>query len=162
MTASVHTVAFDGLDSVDPDKSLTKQEKKKQFGEVFTPKQLVDEMLDQLPTELWSDPNKTWLDNSCGEGAFLIEVKQRLMRGLAQWQPDAVQREQHILHKQLFGVELQQDNWQRCRTNLGLSATGNDGNIVCADGLTYNYSFLKNTDGGYKIEDNTFEDLFDF
>jgi type I restriction-modification system DNA methylase subunit len=145
-----------------PDPILSKEEKKKQFGEVFTPRELVNEMLDQLPADLWSDPNKTWLDNSCGEGAFLIEVKRRLMEGLCQWEPDPIRREQHILDKQLYGVELQQDNWQRCRINLGLTADGNDGNIVCADGLTYNYTFAKDPKGGYKIDDNTFEDLFDF
>ncbi len=86
--------------------TLSKEEKKKQFGEVFTPPALVNEILDQLPADIWGDPNKTWLDNSCGEGAFLIEVKRRLMQGLATWQPDPVLREQHILSKQIYGVEL--------------------------------------------------------
>lgn len=145
----------------EPAAILSKEEKKKQFGEVFTPSELVNEILDQLPKEIWHDPNKTWLDNSCGAGAFLVEVKRRLMEGLAEWQPDPVAREAHILDKQIYGVELQPDNWRTCRKNLGLSETGNDGNIVCADGLTYNYSFEK-TDTGYKLTDNTFEDLFQF
>ena len=142
--------------------TLTKEEKKKQFGEVFTPPQLVNEILDQLPAEIWTDPTKTWLDNSCGEGAFLLEVKRRLMDGLSQWEPDPVKREQHILHNQIYGVELQRDNWSRCRVKLGLTPTGNDGNIVCADGLTYDYSFRKDDNGGYKLSSNTFEDLFSF
>ena len=141
---------------------LSKEAKKKQFGEVFTPPELVNEILDQLPNEVWSDPTKTWLDNSCGEGAFLLEVKRRLMEGLAEWEPDAVTREQHILNNQIYGVELQSDNWRTCRQMLGLTPTGNDGNIVCADGLTYSYSFLKDDQGGYKLTDDTFEDLFQF
>lgn len=152
-------------DTVDVDEEvdviLSKDEKKKQFGEVFTPPELVNEILDQLPTDVWSDPTKTWLDNSCGAGAFLIEVKRRLMEGLADWEPDPIKREAHILNKQIYGVELQADNWRTCRQNLGLTPTGNDGNIVCADGLTYNYSFEK-TDTGYRLSDNTFEDLFAF
>lgn len=140
--------------------TLSKEEKKKQFGEVFTPPALVNEILDQLPADIWGDPNKTWLDNSCGEGAFLIEVKRRLMLGLAAWQPDPVLREQHILSKQIYGVELQRDNWMRCRENLGLTPTGNDGNIVCANGLEYNYTFLKDDKGGYVVTDNTFDSLF--
>lgn len=142
--------------------TLSKEEKKKQFGEVFTPPELVNEILDQLPADIWSDPDKTWLDNSCGEGAFLLEVKRRLMMGLANWEPDAIKREAHILNHQIYGVELQTDNWQKCRIKLGLTATGNDGNIVNADGLTYNYTFEKNDLGGYKMGDNTFEDLFAF
>lgn len=141
---------------------LSKEKKKKQFGEVFTPVKLVNEILDELPDEIWRDPDKTWLDNSCGEGAFLIEVKRRLMTGLAEWEPDAQKREAHILTKQIYGVELQADNWQKCRIKLGLTATGNNGNIVCADGLTYNYSFEKTDQGGYRISDNTFEDMFAF
>ncbi len=140
--------------------TLSKEEKKKQFGEVFTPPALVNEILDQLPADIWGDPNKTWLDNSCGEGAFLIEVKRRLMQGLATWQPDPVLREQHILSKQIYGVELQRDNWMRCREKLGLTPTGNDGNIVCANGLEYNYTFLKDDKGGYVVTDNTFDSLF--
>ena len=141
---------------------LSKDEKKKQFGEVFTPPALVNEILDQLPTEVWQDPNKTWLDNSCGTGAFLIEVKRRLMEGLADWQPDPSLRETHILHNQIYGVELQADNWRTCRHNLGLTPLGNDGNIVCTDALTYDYSFRKDARGGYILTAGTFEELFEF
>lgn len=141
---------------------LTPQEKKKQFGEVFTPPDLVNEILDQLPPEVWTDPTKTWLDNSCGAGAFLVEVKNRLMVGLKDWEPDQLKREQHILNNQIYGVELQHDNWQQCRINLGLTPDGNDGNIVNTDALAYNYSFEKNNQGGYKTVDSSFEDLFIF
>lgn len=142
--------------------TLTKDEKKKQFGEVFTPPELVNEILDQLPPEVWQDPTKTWLDNSCGDGAFLVEVKQRLMRSLADWEPDAQKREAHILNNQIYGVELQTDNWIKCRTRLGLTPQGNDGNIVNADALAYSYSFVKDDQGGYKLSDSTFDDLFEF
>ena len=143
----------------DEEDGLSLDEKKKQFGEVFTPPELVNEILDNLPKDLWNDPSKTWLDNSAGAGAFLIEVKRRLMEGLKDWEPDAVKREAHILDKQIYGVELQEDNWQQCRRNLGLTPKGNDGNIVCADGLTYNYNFEKNSKGGYVMGDSTLENL---
>lgn len=139
---------------------LNKEQKKKQFGEVFTPPELVNEILDQLPPEVWTDPMKTWLDNSCGQGAFLVAVKNRLMDSLKHWEPDPIKREQHILNNQIYGVELQQDNWRQCRINLGLTPDGNDGNIVNTDALTYDYSFQKNPQGGYKISGSTFEDLF--
>jgi len=141
---------------------LSLEEKKKQFGEVFTPVELVNEILDQLPAEIWQDPTKTWLDNSCGAGAFLIEVKRRLMSGLAQWQPDPILRERHILNHQIYGVELQRDNWQRCRELLGLTPKGNDGNIVNADGLAYNYLFVKDEQGGYVTSDTTFDSFLSF
>jgi type I restriction-modification system DNA methylase subunit len=146
----------------DIDTTLSKEEKKKQFGEVFTPPELVNEILDQLPADIWSDPTKTWLDNSCGEGAFLVEVKRRLMDGLCEYEPDPKQRERHILEHMIYGVELQRDNWMKCREKLGLTPKGNDGNIVCADGLEYNYTFLKDDKGGYVISDNTFDSFLQF
>lgn len=142
--------------------TLSKQDKQKQFGEVFTPVELVDEILDKLPKVVWSNPNKTWLDNSCGDGAFLVQVKHRLMEGLREWEPDDKKREFHILDKMIYGVELQRDNWTKCRVNLGLTPTGNDGNIVNTNALEYNYSFLKDDKGGYVLTDSTFDSIFEF
>ena len=49
-------------------------------GEVFTPTSLVDEMLDKLPSELFKDKSKTFLDNSCGNGQFLFAVLKRKLQ----------------------------------------------------------------------------------
>ena len=38
--------------------------RRKQTAEDFTPPELVNEMLDKLPVEVFSDPSKTFLDNS--------------------------------------------------------------------------------------------------
>ena len=46
----------------------------KATGEVFTPTPLVQEILEQLPVEVFTDPTKTFLDNSFGDGQFLVEV----------------------------------------------------------------------------------------
>jgi hypothetical protein len=54
----------------------------KQTAEVFTPTPLGQEILDKLEKEnptLFSDPTKTFLDNSCGDGQFLSEVVIRKM-----------------------------------------------------------------------------------
>lgn len=45
----------------------------KQTGEVFTPPELVEEILNKLPTDVWQK-DKTFLDNSCGDGNFLVAV----------------------------------------------------------------------------------------
>jgi len=132
-------------------KKLTKEEKKKNFGEVFTPPELVNEILDKLPQEVWLDSSKKWLEPSCGDGNFLVEIKNRLMKSLDTAIPNESEREKHILENMLYGVELQEDNWRKCRLRLGLSESGNDGNIVCADGLRYDYEFKKNINGGYVI-----------
>ena len=46
----------------------------KATGEVFTPTPLVQEILDQLDPVLFTDPAKTFIDPSCGDGQFLSEV----------------------------------------------------------------------------------------
>lgn len=114
----------------------------KQTAEVFTPTTLVQEILDRLeqtdPT-LFSDPAKTFLDNSCGDGQFLSEVIIRKM-----------ERSGCTLEHALsttYGVELMPDNVEMCRTRLaGPNPTENilhivQTNIVCADSLTYHYRF---------------------
>ena len=46
----------------------------KNTGEVFTPTELVQEMLKQLPLDQFTDSTKTFLDPTCGDGQFLSEV----------------------------------------------------------------------------------------
>ncbi len=43
-------------------------------GEVFTPIELVKEMLDKIPEEVWKNPKSVFLDPCMGKGTFLIEI----------------------------------------------------------------------------------------
>lgn len=74
--------------------------------EVFTPPSLANSMLDQLPDELWSDPNATFLDPVSKSGVFLREIAKRLMDGLESQIPDTQERINHIYTKQLFGIGI--------------------------------------------------------
>jgi hypothetical protein len=114
----------------------------KQTAEVFTPTLLVQEMLDKLEesdSTLFSDPTKTFLDNSCGDGQFLSEVVIRKM------ERSGCSLEQAL--RTTYGVELMEDNVIECRKRLaGPEPTPEileivNKNIVCHDGLTYDYSF---------------------
>jgi len=104
--------------------------------EVFTPTDLVNTVLDQLPPELFTDLTKTFLDNSCGDGQFLTEV---LIRKVA----NGIDFETAL--STIYGVDLMQDNVELCRERL---LCGQEHlrhivkrNIVCHDALTYDYSF---------------------
>jgi methylase of polypeptide subunit release factors len=83
---------------------------KKTYGEVFSPPELVDQMLDTLPSEVWSNPTLRWLDPCVGHGAFVTAIVFRLMRGLCQWEPDDKKRYKHILENMVFACELQFDS----------------------------------------------------
>ena len=119
------------MSGIERDKLRTKA-----TGEVFTPTPLVQEILDQLPQESFTDPTKTFLDPSCGDGQFLSEV---LIRKLEHDIPF----EQAL--STIYGVDLMPDNVKICQDRLlcGQEHLRHivEKNIVCHDALTYDYSF---------------------
>ena len=120
--------------------------RRKQTAEDFTPLALVNEMLDKLPPEVFSDPTKTFIDNSAGNGNFLIEV---LRRKLALNHPPL----QAL--STIYGVELMADNVEEMKQRLLDALPDLDDtqkqqaieiinhNIVCHDALTWDYENWK-------------------
>ena len=85
------------------------KERVNQTGEVFTPTPLVNEILDKLPLDVFTDPSKTFCDPACGDGQFLVEVlKRKLENG-----QDAT-----VAMKTIYGVDLMPDNITFCKTRL--------------------------------------------
>ena len=74
--------------------------------EVFTPPEVVNQMLDMLPQELFCNPDTTFLDPATKSGVFLREIAKRLMVGLENQIPDLQERVDHIFKKQLFGIAI--------------------------------------------------------
>ena len=74
--------------------------------EVFTPPDVVNQMLDMLPQELFQNPDTTFLDPACKTGVFLREIAKRLIEGLEPQFPDLQERIDHIFHKQLYGIAI--------------------------------------------------------
>ena len=74
--------------------------------EVFTPPEVVNQMLDMLPQELFENPDTTFLDPACKTGVFLREIAKRLIKGLEPQIPDLQERLDHIFHKQLYGIAI--------------------------------------------------------
>jgi type I restriction-modification system DNA methylase subunit len=132
------------------------QTRVKATGEVFTPTPLVQELLDQLPQNTFTDSTKTVLDPSCGDGQFLGEVLIRKMENGSTF-------EQAL--STIYGVDLMEDNVELCRERLlcGREDLRHivEQNIVCADGLRYHYRF----DNSHPYDDEQlefeFEERFD-
>ncbi len=74
--------------------------------EVFTPPEIVNQMLDMLPQDLFKNPDAKFLDPACKTGVFLREIAKRLIKGL-EWQiPDLQERIDHIFKNQLYGIAI--------------------------------------------------------
>lgn len=111
-------------------------------GEVFTPKSLVEKMMDKIPEEKWKDPNSVWLEPTFGSGNMLIcMLERRIASGVEPIQ--AV--------KTLYGVELMQDNVDLCKDRIREVLRVNkvkidkkvndiiDHNFVCSDFFKWDF-----------------------
>ena len=84
--------------------------KQEQFGEVLTPINLVEEMLDTLPNDVWNNPNIKFLDPCNGVGVFPCVIVKRLMEGLISFEPNDELRYKHIVENMLYVCEIQEKN----------------------------------------------------
>ena len=109
------------------------KERVKQTGEVFTPIDLCVKIIREIPVATLKDPDATFLDNSCGDGNFLVA----LLKVLSKYHD-----REHVLNNMIYGVDLMSDNVETAKQRLGLTEDMVGwGHIVCADGLVYDYSF---------------------
>jgi site-specific DNA-methyltransferase (adenine-specific) len=101
--------------------------------EVFTPPSVVNQMLDQLPSELWSDRNATFLDPVSKTGVFLREIAVRLNKGLESQIPDKQERINHIYKNQLFGLAITELTSLLSRRGVYCSKTANGKYSICTN-----------------------------
>ena len=95
---------------------------KAMYGEIYTPRSLVEKILDMLPADCFVDPNTTWLDPGSGTGHFFIVLYHRLMDGLQNAIPNPSSRKNHIIGKMLYMIELKPSNVERLRAIFGVNA----------------------------------------
>lgn len=110
---------------------LINEDAKNTFGEVFTPRELIEELLDNMPSSVYEDNTLRWFDSSCGIGNFFMIIFIRLMHGLKKSIKNATSRKKHIIEKMLFMTELNPKNVAVCRSIFGPTA-----NILQLDFLT--------------------------
>jgi SAM-dependent methyltransferase len=99
-----------------------KNKQKEEHGEVFTPIFYLEEMLDTLPSYVWSNPNLKWLDPANGIGNFPMLIFEKLMRGLEKKIPNKAKRAKHIIENMLFMIEIDESNVKISREIFGSSA----------------------------------------
>ena len=122
--------------------NLTKAERIRKYGEVFTPTEIVERMLDMLEQEDPGcfAPEKTFLEPTCGEGVFVIGI---LRRKFANCRTDA---ERRTAIRSFWAMELQADNVEKtiravteyCERELRLTKTDREAirdHVIQADSL---------------------------
>jgi adenine-specific DNA-methyltransferase len=104
--------------------------KQKAMGQVFTPQWIVDLMLEKCGFDGDNILQKTILEPSCGDGAFLCQIVKRIVEKAPP--KDVIS----ILEKNIYGIELDFLVYQKCIENLNKIISGVKWNIQNCDYLT--------------------------
>ena len=98
-----------------PEEALIKsKERVHKFGEVFTPERVVRDMCDMLERESPDafDPERTFLEPTCGEGAFIVEILRR------KFDRCKTRSDYRTALRSVYGFEIQADNVAACIENV--------------------------------------------
>ena len=103
--------------------------------EVFTPMDVCLNIVESISLVDLQNPDSKFLDNSCGDGNFLVTLLDVLSR---------YHDRDHVLNEMIYGVDLMPDNVAEAKNRLGLTPKDKGWHhVVCADGLSYNYDFTE-------------------
>jgi tRNA1(Val) A37 N6-methylase TrmN6 len=114
---------------------------KLEYGEIYTPFTLIQQMLNLFEPSVFQDPSKTWLDVGAGQGYFSMLLFALLNTGLTEHMPDEMKRKTHIVQKMLYMVELKASNVATLREMFGPAA-----NILASDYCAHDFSLHDNYD----------------
>jgi SAM-dependent methyltransferase len=131
------------------------KERREKYGEIFTPTNLVLEILEQMPRDIWI-AGKRFLDPTCGNGQMLAPV--------AIWKRELGHK---LYLATIFGVDLQPDNVMETRSRL-LAIAGDtlfnrkivEMNITCNNAFEYDYKFNESGLVAAMSTEKIFDDLF--
>ncbi|MHA6670233.1 hypothetical protein ACX3O0_15335 [Homoserinimonas sp. A447] len=104
------------------EQSIKSRQRVKAYGEVFTPRRMVNQMLDLVRTELETGPqfvDKTFFEPSAGDGNFLIAILRRKLHAIKRrYQPEFWPTESLFALASIYGIELLEDNLTAAKSGL--------------------------------------------
>lgn len=94
--------------------NISKRERIRKYGEVFTPPEVVSAMCDMLEEESHGAfaIEKTFLEPTCGEGVFILEILRRKFAGCR------TREDYRAAIESVYGFEVQADNVAVCIENV--------------------------------------------
>lgn len=105
------------------DNGIKSKDRVKDFGEVFTPDNIVNDMLDLLD-EQWKDLSseeyitKTILEPACGDGQFLIRILYRKLERVKKLHKENRPLALVKAVSSIYGVDIQADNVERSKERM--------------------------------------------
>ena len=100
------------------EKLIKSKDRVKNFAEVFTPSWVVNDMCDQIPKEIWENLDSTFLEPTCGNGNFLVEILRRKL-ALCKNENDVLRA-----YRSIYGIDIQADNVLETRVRMLKMAKG--------------------------------------
>lgn len=84
----------------------------KEKGEVFTNEREIKAMCDLIPKDIWNNINSTFLEPTCGNGNFLVEILSRKL--------NLCKNEQEVLLalKSIYAIDIMPDNVAESKQRL--------------------------------------------
>lgn len=107
-------------DAAEPERLVKSRQRVSDHGEVFTPRWLVDDMLDLVKGETERIDSR-FLEPACGSGNFLVPVLERKLAAVhARYGKSDFEKRHYALFGLMciYGIELLEDNAAECRDNL--------------------------------------------
>jgi len=86
-----------------------RKERRKDTAEVFTPFSLCDIMGNMISDDIWKNPEKTFLDNCCGNGQILLYIIDRKLESGSTYIEALTTT---------FGLDIMQDNIDECKQRI--------------------------------------------
>ena len=108
----------------------TNPDDKFKYGEIYTSRSLVEDILNMLPQSAFSNPDARWLDPGAGTGHFSIVLYHKLFSTLRKIFDEDDVCHNHIITNMLFMIEIKTSNVERLREIFGEKA-----NIINEDFL---------------------------
>lgn len=94
----------------------------KTYGEVFTPRHMVDRMLDLVSEELETGPDfvdRTFLEPAAGDGNFLVAILRRKLQAIEKRFPAEEWLDESLFAlASIYGVEFLEDNHQKAKRTM--------------------------------------------
>ena len=122
------------------------KEDKNNYGIVYTPNSLVDKILDLIPLEYYKNPALKWLDIGAGNGAFSLNLYNRLMNNLSSTIQNNEARKAHILENMIYMCEIYIPHINKLETLFSHKT-----NIIKFDFLLLNANELLNDNQYFNI-----------